>query len=87
MEVKLSDEAAAIIAREVEEGRYRTAEEAVEAAVWLLCDEIDVDAAIERHRREIEEGFAAIERGETVEVTDEYIQRLRERVTRQTQNR
>lgn len=80
MEVKLSDEAAAIIAREVEEGRYRTAEEAVEAAVWLLCDEIDVDAAIERHRTEIEEGIAEIERGEARELPAAFFDDLRERI-------
>ena len=82
MDVKLSKRAAEIVAEQVESGRFKSAEEAVEAGSSMQCNEdgMDIDAILEAHREEIAEGERAVDRGDWREVTPEFIRELRERI-------
>jgi Arc/MetJ-type ribon-helix-helix transcriptional regulator len=82
VEVKLSERAAAIVAEQVAAGRYRSIEEAVEAGVAMLDDDggMDIDAILEANREALLEGERALDRGDSQEVTPEFIQALRDRI-------
>jgi Arc/MetJ-type ribon-helix-helix transcriptional regulator len=84
MDVKLSEKAAAIVAEQVAKGWYSSAEDAVEAAVWMLCDNFDVDEVIARNRAGIEEALAEVARGEVEPLPDGFFDDLRRRVHERT---
>jgi Arc/MetJ-type ribon-helix-helix transcriptional regulator len=69
VEVKLSERAAAIVAEQVAAGRYRSIEGGM-----------DIDAILEANREALLEGERALDRGDSQEVTPEFIQALRDRI-------
>jgi Arc/MetJ-type ribon-helix-helix transcriptional regulator len=84
MEVKLSEKAAAIVAEQVAKGWYGSHEEAVEAAVAMLCENYDIDDVIERNRNAIDEGLAEVANGETEPLPDGFFDELRRRVSQRS---
>ena len=64
MMVQLSDGGTAIVEDFVERGRFASVEDAVDAALCLLSDEVvDLDDLPPEHRAAVEEGLADIAAG------------------------
>ena len=73
MSVQVPPDVEANIRQIVERGRYHDATEVIRTAVRLL----DVrDQQLERLRASVEAGFAAIERGEGIELTRELMDEI-----------
>jgi antitoxin ParD1/3/4 len=68
MEIRLRPELEAVIRQDVQRGAYQTVDEYVEHAVAMLHEQ---EAWLAAHRAEIEskidEGYAAVQRGELLE--------------------
>lgn len=86
MTIALTESEEAYIRQKIESGQYKNASSVLQEAFHLL----DVrDAAREDEREAVREGFAQIERGESVVVDDQYLGRIlaraREELTREAQ--
>ena len=68
MNVSLTPELEKFVAEEVSAGRYRSASEAVRAAIRLLQDQtLEREAKLEALRAAVERGAGELDRGEGVE--------------------
>jgi antitoxin ParD1/3/4 len=68
MSVTLSPQTEALIRRKLEAGRYATVDDVITEALRVLDAR---DRRIEQMRESVRDGFAAIERGEGIELTAE----------------
>ena len=71
MSVTLSPQTEALIRRTLEAGRYATVDDVIAEALRVLDAR---DRRVEQMRESVRDGFAAIERGEGVELTVESMQ-------------
>jgi antitoxin ParD1/3/4 len=83
MSVTLTPQAEDLIRQQIEAGRYRTTSEVIEEALRLLDAR---ERRVQQLRDSVAEGFAAIERGEGIELTpalmDELSRQAEERARR-----
>jgi len=73
MAIRVPDDLEASIRQKIETGRYRDETEVIRAALRSLDAR---EERVERLRASIAEGFAAVERGEGIELTPEHLEEL-----------
>jgi antitoxin ParD1/3/4 len=79
--VALTDQQDRFIEERVATGEYQDASEVIRAGLRLLKRQEDEDEArLDRLRREVAEGFAALDRGEFVELRDDELDAYLDRV-------
>ncbi|MGH2561756.1 MAG: type II toxin-antitoxin system ParD family antitoxin [Thermomicrobiales bacterium] len=76
MNVRLSPSLEAMIQEKVESGDYSDASEVVEEALRFMEEQ---DRRTRHLKASVAEGFAQIERGESVELTPEHMERIMQR--------
>ena len=81
MHVELSPDLAALVQEKMESGGYGDANEVVEEALRLLAEH---DRRFRQLHAAVTEGFAQIERGQSVLLTEEHLETLMHRAIENT---